>query len=98
VKHNQLVDHVMSRGHQLGLIVHHCTNSRFCKGTPGMPDILAAGPRGVLVAEIKTGSGDLSAAQDLWVWMFAQSGAVHCYVWRDATDQSEIDGALAEIA
>jgi len=53
-----------------GLLVHWCTDSRKCDGQRGFPDVFIAGPRGILLAELKERDlGETSADQDLWLWM-----------------------------
>lgn len=50
------------------LIWHSCADSRKCQGSPGFPDLLIATARGVLARELKSETGDTTAAQDLWAW------------------------------
>lgn len=52
-----------------GLLVHHCTDSRRCDGHRGFPDLVIAGPKGLIFAELKAAGGETSADQDLWLWM-----------------------------
>lgn len=49
-----------------GILVHHCKDSRYCEGTPGIPDLIIATEKGIIFAELKTRDGETSADQDLW--------------------------------
>lgn len=51
-----------------GLLWHHCRDCRSCRGPRGFPDLVVAGRRGLVFAELKTETGDTSAAQDIWLW------------------------------
>lgn len=55
-----------ARARGRGLLVHWCTDSRKCHGTPGFPDLTIAGPGGLIFAECKMPGSDTSAWQDLW--------------------------------
>lgn len=55
----------------LGLNWHHCPFARRCDGTPGFPDLVIAGPLGVIFRELKSQDGQTSAGQDLWGWMLS---------------------------
>jgi hypothetical protein len=57
----------------LGLLWHHCPDSRRCKGNRGFPDLVVAGPGGLLLAELKMPGGETSAEQDLWGWTIYQA-------------------------
>lgn len=65
---------VMRLARRLGLLAHHCKDSRKCEGAAGFPDLIALGERGLLIAELKTENGDTSAGQDLWAWTASRSG------------------------
>ena len=38
---------------RLGLLWHHCAQPRRCRGPIGFPDLVIAGPGGLLLAELK---------------------------------------------
>lgn len=59
---------------RLGLLWHHCTEPRRCSGPRGFPDLLALGPRGLVLAELKSATGDTSAEQDNWIYTAHQAG------------------------
>lgn len=74
---------------ELGLLWHHCRDSRACDGPRGLPDLIVAGPRGVLFAELKSEDGDRSADQDLWGWTLTraaegESRRMNYRLWRPA--------------
>ena len=63
---------------------HHCRDSRLCDGGSGVPDLIIAGPRGVLWAEVKPGSwSGLRPRQTTWKHMLLASGQRHV-VWTQA--------------
>lgn len=61
---------------RLGLLWHHCTDSRHCRGPRGFPDLLALGPGGLVIAELKGTGGETTAGQDLWIWTASAAGLV----------------------
>lgn len=50
-------------------------------GRKGWPDLVIAGPGGVLFVELKTDNGRLSADQQHWLDML-HDGGCECHVWR----------------
>lgn len=76
-----LTRQVMAAAQGLGLLVHHCPDSRRCEGDKGLPDLIIIGSRGVLFAELKGEDGETSAAQDEWLYALHRSGAPYS-VWR----------------
>ena len=61
-------------------------------GSPGFPDLVLAGERGFILAELKTDTGRVSPAQ--MTWLKACNPHVECYVWRPR-DLPEIHERLA---
>lgn len=59
-----------------GLLWHHCPGATWCRGPRGFPDLVIAGPGGVIFAELKTEDGDTSAGQELWIWTLTVAGVV----------------------
>lgn len=88
--HNGLVDAILLDAGRLGIVGHYCPDSRRCRGQAGLPDLILAGRRGILFAEVKTGSGDTTAAQDLWIWYLHESGHV-VHIW---TERAYADGIV----
>lgn len=85
----ELQDRVQTLCDELGLLWHHCRDSRACNGHKGLPDLIIAGPRGLLLIELKSEDGDRSADQDLWAWTLskaAEGGTVRLdyQMWRPA--------------
>ena len=73
---------------------HHETDSRWSK--PGFPDLLIAGPNGVVFAELKVGRGKVSEEQRKWLDALAHAGAeVHVW-WPDEFE--EINERLHDLA
>ena len=64
---------VIGRANSAGLLAHWCPDSRRCAGNPGFPDVLIAGPRGLLLAELKLAGAGTSAEQDLWAWTISEA-------------------------
>lgn len=63
------------------LLWHHCGDSRHCQGSPGLPDLIIAGPLGVLFAEVKPGEHSrLSPGQTSWAYMLRANWVRHT-VW-----------------
>ena len=79
----ELVTEVMALADSFGLLYHHCGDSRHCSGPKGLPDLIIAGPGGVLFAELKSDTGVTSADQDMWAWVFHQVGRT-VRLWRPA--------------
>lgn len=50
------------------LVWHHCGAAFRCAGPAGMPDLVIAGPGGLILAELKSEYGELSAGQQAWQW------------------------------
>lgn len=63
----------------LGLKWHHEVDSR--KSKRGWPDLVIAGPSGVLFVELKTETGRISTEQRQWLDHLVTAGA-HVRVWR----------------
>ena len=63
----------------MGLLVYHTYDSR--RSDPGFPDLVLAGGRGVIFAELKTEHGELSSAQVQWRWRLQASGS-RWRLWR----------------
>lgn len=53
---------------------HWCSNSSRCAGMPGLPDLILAGPAGVMFREVKVGGAETTAEQDLWAYTLTESG------------------------
>lgn len=85
---------VEARIKDLGLLGHRCKDSRKCAGRRGFPDLVIAGIRGVLFAELKLADGETTAEQDLWGWTLRESG--HAWVLWEPADlgNGRIDSAL----
>lgn len=69
----------------MGLLVHYCGNSRSCiESDAGLPDLIIAGSKGLIIAELKSATGMTTAAQDNWLWHLKQpqSPVLSVYVWR----------------
>lgn len=77
-----------------GVFLHHCGNSRFCVGTPGLPDLVLVGPRGILFRELKSSLRSVAPEQTSWRWMLRAAGG-DAGLWlpshgRDGTVAAEI--------
>lgn len=64
----------------LRLSCYHTHNSR--RSEPGFPDLVIAGPGGILFRELKTATGHITPEQDRWLALLAVSGDAG--VWRPA--------------
>lgn len=65
---------VMGLAQRMSLLVHWCSDSRKCYGDKGFPDLVIAGPKGLLFAECKMPNADTSAEQDRWIWTIGEAG------------------------
>jgi len=81
-----------------GLLWHHCPDARRCAGPRGLPDLLIAGPGGLLLAELKSETGDTSAAQDAWAWTLTRARQQYELWrpehWRDGTIEKVLSGLV----
>ena len=68
----QLLEQVTELAKWLGLLVYHTRDSR--RSQPGFPDLILAGRRGVIFAELKSATGQLSSHQHAWKWTLLASG------------------------
>jgi hypothetical protein len=59
--HDELLQQVTNECNRLGLLWHHPPDSR--RERAGWPDLVIAGPRGILFAEIKSEDGRVTQAQ-----------------------------------
>jgi hypothetical protein len=66
VTEGQLVAEILALVDRAGLLAHHCHDSRHCSGPAGFPDLVIAGPGGVIFREVKSEHGETSSSQDMW--------------------------------
>jgi hypothetical protein len=77
VTEKELQRRVEAQCSRRGLLWHHCRDPRLsCRGSRGFPDLVIAGPGGVIFTELKADDGDTSAGQDAWIWTLTASGAI----------------------
>ena len=74
------MENVRSLCADLGLYAYHAADSRRSWGA-GFPDLVIAGPRGILFREAKTENGALTRGQKLWGYRLAESGG-DWQVWK----------------
>ena len=80
-----------------GLLWHHCPHAELCKGKRGFPDLIIAGPRGLLVAELKSATGETTVEQDAWGWTIVKPAVPPRYRlwnprhWEEAVIHRELD-------
>lgn len=92
----QLLAAVVELAGYFGIFVYHIYDSR--RSDPGFPDLVLAGTRGVLFAELKTDTGRMSREQAGWRWRLTAAGASWC-LWRPRHLQDgTITRELKEIA
>lgn len=84
---NELQDAILDLAKLLKLKVHHCRPARTKDGwkTPvagdkGFPDLVIAGPGGVVFAELKSVTGRVTPEQAEWADLLDLT--VPCFVWR----------------
>ena len=76
---DQLLATIMACAKWLRLCAYHTYDSR--KSPRGFPDVVAAGPGGVLFSELKSQYGDMSPDQTAWKYMLLAAGATW-HLWR----------------
>lgn len=82
---------------RLGLLAHHQPDSRHGTGR-GFPDLVLAGPGGVLFAECKGPREQLTLPQWTWRFQLLAAGLDH-RIWRqDQWESGEIEAALRLLA
>ena len=81
------------------LVWHHCRDSRLCDGGSGLPDLIIAGPAGVIFAEVKPGTwSTVRPQQTTWKHMLLAAGA-RWVLWTEAdVDSGKVRADLASIA
>lgn len=73
--HHALIARACEMAWARGLYVHYCGDSRQCEG-PGLPDLLIAGPGGILWREVKSAAApQVRADQQAWMRMLRAAGA-----------------------
>lgn len=80
MREDELMEHIRTLVTDLGLYAYHGHDSRRSWG-PGFPDLVLAGPRGILFREAKDEHNVLSRNQKLWGYRLAESGG-NWEVWR----------------
>jgi hypothetical protein len=85
VTEKQLLAAVVELAGYTGLLVYHTYDSR--RSDPGFPDLVLAGGRGVIFAELKTEHGEMSSAQLAWKWRLL-AGRSTWRLWRPSHLQS----------
>lgn len=77
----QLLEQVLVTCTWLGLLAYHNHDSR--RSQRGFPDLVIAGPGGVLWVELKSATGRLSPEQETWRRALRGAGQVWC-CWQPA--------------
>lgn len=77
-----------------GLLCYHTRDSRL--SSPGFPDLVIAGRRGVIFAELKSPGGKLSAHQHQWRYTLLANGMAF-RIWRPQHWPGEIQFELARL-
>jgi hypothetical protein len=77
----ELQENVIAMARQLGWMVYHPYDSR--RSTPGYPDLTLCKGRRLIMAELKTATGKVSAHQQEWIDALGQiDGQLTVVVWR----------------
>lgn len=83
---------VLSLAREHDVLAYHVYDSRKTEGN-GFPDLVLAGRRSLLFAELKSDSGNLTAEQHEWRYRILASGNHHA-IWRP----KDLDHARTVIA
>jgi hypothetical protein len=95
---DELREHVLDLAASLGLLAFYKGDSRLLATPKGFPDLVLAGPGGVLFREIKTETGRLTDDQARWIQMLRRGGA-DVKVWQPVDWIGErIQHALGRLA
>ena len=78
---NELLGHITAACRDLRLLCFHDHDAR--RNIRGFPDLVIAGPGGVIWAELKTPAGELSSDQAQWKWTLIGAGQNY-KIWRPA--------------
>lgn len=73
-------DQVLDLAHVLGWQSYHPHRSDH--SAAGWPDLALCRPPRLILAELKTESGRLSTAQEIWLTMLSNCDGIEVYVWR----------------
>lgn len=75
---------IITMAQSRGFLVHHCSDSRKCTGTPGFPDLVIINPMTgrMIFVELKM-DGVLDSGQKRWRWALL-AGFQEWYCWRPA--------------
>lgn len=65
------------------LLYHHCHDSRYCRGTAGLPDLIISSRNGTIFVELKSASGAMTTQQTQWRWSLKASRE-QWHLWRPA--------------
>ncbi len=76
---------------------HHCRDSRHCDGPPGLPDLLFAGPGGLMMPELKASTLGRSPGQTSWKWTLRAAG-VYAPLWTQRDFPSGVEREIAAIS
>ena len=71
---------VREAAQRLGWMDYHVHDSR--RSPSGFPDLILVRPPRLVVAELKTERGRVAAAQQRWLWTFAQVPWLEVEIWR----------------
>lgn len=95
--HDELITRIGALADEAGVLWCYLPDSTRLRGHRGVPDMILAGPRGQIHAEVKTGTA-LEAGQVTWREMLISAGAA-CPVWHPVhLWDGTINRAIASIA
>lgn len=95
--HDELVKRIGALADDAGVLWCYLPDSKRLRGHRGVPDMVLAGPRGLLFAEVKTGT-ELEPYQHVWQAMLTKGGT-GCAVWHPvALWDGTISRAIGSIA
>lgn len=86
-------ENVVALAKTLGYMVYHPYDSR--RSTPGYPDLTLVKGRRLIMAELKTATGKVSAHQQEWIDALGQvDGQLQVVVWRP---EHWLDGTIERV-
>jgi hypothetical protein len=88
---------VMELARRESVLAHHCGDSRLCQGTPGFPDTILAGPRGLILAELKLAGKRMEGDQLTWAYTLVAAGIRHYLFTPADLEDGKIERQLRRI-
>ncbi len=95
--HAELIGQFTQLAWNRGLYVHWCGDGRRCEG-PGLPDLIIAGPHGLIFREVKSAAAPkVRPDQKSWIRLLNMPQFTNTIIRAAVWEQSDLDGGLAAL-